>query len=105
MTSYQASSGIEPPCPGQFAVRQTCSRRSLISKRRVEKPSVVAIDALATLVALLRLDRQRGNRTGVETLEPDRLTGFLAESVGAVFDSLQGGVDLGNQLSLPIASA
>ena len=51
--------------------------------------SVVAIDLLATLVALLRLDRQRRNRTRVEPLQRDRLPGLLAIAVGAFVYALE----------------
>ena len=52
---------------------------------------------------LLGLDRQSSDRTGVETLETDRLTGFLAIAVGPIIDPLQGSVDLRYQLALTIA--
>ena len=65
--------------------------------------SVVAIDFFAPLVALLRLDRQGRDRTGVEALQRDRLTGLLAVSVGAVVDALQRRIDLGDQLALAVA--
>ncbi len=67
--------------------------------------SLVPVDLLAALVALLRLDRQRGDRPCVEALQPDRLARLFAITIGAVFDALQGGVDLGDQLALPVAGA
>src|SRR5690606_34383980 len=66
---------------------------------------VVAIDFLAAFVALLRLDRQGGDRTGIEALQRDRLSRFLAITVGAFIDALQGGIDLGDQLALAITGA
>ena len=54
-------------------------------------------------MAFLRLDRQGRDRPGVETLQADRLAGLLAIAVGTVLDSLQGGVDLGDQLALAVA--
>jgi hypothetical protein len=56
--------------------------------------SVVAIDLLAALMALLRLDRQGRDRARVETLQRDRLAGFLAIAVSAFIDALQRRIDL-----------
>src|SRR5262245_58430305 len=69
------------------------------------EPLFVAVDALAPLVALLRLDRQRRDRARLETAQRDRLAGLLAEPVGAVVDPLQRVVDLGDQLALAVARA
>jgi hypothetical protein len=66
---------------------------------------LVAIDLLALLVALLRLHRQRRDRTRFQPLERDRLARFLAIAVGVVLDALQRRIDLGDQLALPVASA
>ena len=52
---------------------------------------------------LLRLDRQGGDRPGFQAAQGDLLAGLLAIAVGLVFDTLQRGVDLGNQLALPVA--
>ena len=65
----------------------------------------VAIHALAPLVALLRLDRERGDRPRLEPAQRDWLAGLLAVAVGAVVDARQRGVDLGDQLALPVAGA
>src|SRR5690606_4861836 len=65
--------------------------------------SVVAIHALASLMAFLRLDRERGDRPRIEPLQRDRLAGLLAVAVGAVLDPLQRCINLGNQFTLPIA--
>src|SRR5580692_12138059 len=66
---------------------------------------IVAIDALAAFVALLRLDRQRRDRPRLEPLDGDRLAGLLAIAVGAGLDARQRRVDLGDQLALPVAGA
>ena len=66
---------------------------------------LVAIDLLAPLVALLRLDRQGRDRAGFEPLQGDRLAGLLAIAVGAVLDALQRGIDLGDQFALAVAGA
>src|SRR5580704_4190277 len=66
---------------------------------------IVAIDALAALVTFLRFDGKRGDRARLEPLDRDRLSGFLAVAVGAVFDPLQRRVDLGDQLALAVAGA
>ena len=52
---------------------------------------------------LLRLDRECGDRAGLEALERDRLAGFLAIAVGAILDALQRSVDLGDELALTVA--
>src|SRR5207253_7839222 len=67
--------------------------------------SVVAVDALAPLVALLGLDRERGDRAGLEPSQRDRLASLLAIAVGAVLEPLERGFDLGNELALAVASA
>src|SRR3954467_5960732 len=63
----------------------------------------VAIDLFAFLVALLRLHRKRRDGTGLEPLQRDRLAGVLAIAVGVVLDTLERGVDLGDQLALAVA--
>lgn len=64
----------------------------------------VAINFFATLMTFLRLDERR-YRAGVKTLEADRFTRFLAETVGAVFDPLKSRIDFRNQLALTVAGA
>src|SRR5262249_49892134 len=51
--------------------------------------SIVAVDTFSPLVPLLRLERQGGDRSGVEALQRDRLSGFLAKAIGAVLDPRQ----------------
>src|SRR3954447_25841558 len=65
----------------------------------------VAIDLLALLVALLRFHRERRDGTGLEPLQRNRLAGILAIAVGVVLDTLERGVDLGDQLALAVAGA
>src|SRR5215475_9371297 len=65
--------------------------------------SLVAIDALAPLMTLLRLDRERGDGARLEPLERNRLAGLLAIAVGAVLEAGEGRVDLGDQLALAVA--
>src|SRR3981189_2865588 len=69
------------------------------------KPLLVAIDLLAFLVALLRLDRERRDRARLQPLQRDRLPGLPATAVGVVLDALQPRVDLGDQLALAVAGA
>src|SRR6478672_10265922 len=66
---------------------------------------LVAVDALAPLVALLGFDAQGRDRPRVESLQADRLAGLLAIAVSALLKAGKGGVDLGNQLALPVAGA
>src|SRR5262245_44127656 len=67
--------------------------------------SVVLVNTLAPLVALLRLDGERGDWTRLEPLERDRLAGLFAIAVGAIVDARQRLVDLGDQLALAVAGA
>src|SRR3990170_5095843 len=66
---------------------------------------LVAVDALAPLVALLRLDAQGRDRPRIEAFQADRLAGLLAIAVGAIVEAHYGGVDLGDQLPLTVAGA
>src|SRR5947207_15623462 len=66
---------------------------------------LVAIHLLAFFVALLRLDRKRGDGAGFQPLQRDRLASFLAIAVGVVLDALQRRIDLGVQLALAVAGA
>src|SRR5690606_25922251 len=65
--------------------------------------SVLAEHLLAALVALLRLQREGGDRPGIETPQADGLAGFLAIAVAAVLDAGQRRIDLDDQLALAIA--
>src|SRR5258708_10377111 len=67
--------------------------------------SIVAVGAFHALVALLRLEAQRGDGAGFQATDADRLVGFLAIAVAAVLDAHQRRVDLGDQLALAVARA
>ena len=67
-----------------------------------DRISIVAVDLLATLVSLLRFDRQRGDRARVEAFERDGLAGLFAVAVSAFLDAVQRGIDLGDQLALAV---
>src|SRR6478609_3664158 len=84
----------------------TCSR-PFYSKMTAHggQSLLVAIDLLAFLVALLRLDRERRDRARLQPLQRDRLAGLLAIAIGVVLDTLQRRVDLGDQLALAVAGA
>src|SRR5689334_24524891 len=56
-------------------------------------------------MALLRLERQRGDGPGVQAPQGDGLARLFAEAVGAVVETAQGRVDLGDELALPVARA
>src|SRR3954463_16043193 len=64
--------------------------------------SIVAVDALVTLVALLGLQRERRDRPRLKPLQRDRLSGILAIAVRPIVDAGHGGIDLCDQLALPI---
>jgi hypothetical protein len=78
------------------------SKRGARPRRSAER-LLLPEHLLAALVALLRLERERGDRAGIEALEPDRLAGLLAIAVGALLDAQQRRIDLGDQLALAIA--
>lgn len=93
-----------------MAQRKTGAKKNGAAKPRrfckAGKPELlVPINLLATLVTLLRLDRERCNRPGIQALQADRFTGFLAIAVGAFVEALQGGVDFGDELPLTIPGA
>src|SRR6476659_6906758 len=67
--------------------------------------SFLAVDLLAALVALLRLQGQRSDRPRVEALQSDRLSRLLAIAVSTVLDACQGRVDFGDKLALAVARA
>src|SRR5690606_4228916 len=71
-------------------------------QRPLQQRSVVAIDPLAPLVCLLRLERQGRDRARSEALHRDRLAGLLEIAVGPVFDPRQRRVDLGDKLALAV---
>src|SRR5580693_3167231 len=85
------------------AVRRHSSLRAELRKRAgIKARSIVAVNAFAPLVAFLGFDRQRRDRTRLKPLQCDRLAGFLAITIGAVFYALQRSIDLGNQLALAV---
>src|SRR5947208_7939937 len=55
---------------------------------------LVAVGSLHALVPLLRLDRQRGDRPGLQPPYADRLIGLLAPAIGAGIDAAERGVNL-----------
>src|SRR5262249_14506313 len=69
------------------ADRSTAYLVSCIRVRSAHGNSLVAINALAPLVTLLRLDRERGDGARLEPLERDRLASLLAIAVGAVLEA------------------
>src|SRR3546814_2398941 len=64
--------------------------------------SVVAVGALHALVPLLGFDGEGGDRPRLEAAQRDRLAGFLAVAVRIFLDAPERGVDLGDQLALPV---
>ena len=65
--------------------------------------SLLAIDAFAAFVPLLRLQRQRRDRTRVEPLEANRLARFRNSRTSCPADAGQCRVDLGDELALAVA--
>ncbi len=60
---------------------------------------------MAVSQALLRLDRQRRGGAQQQALQADRFAGFGAPAVFAAGDGIQRGVDLVEQLFLPLQHA
>src|SRR5665213_1048903 len=67
--------------------------------------SVVAVQLLHALAALLRLERQRRRGAREETRDADGLAGFLAEAVAAVVDDADRFFDLLQELAFAVACA
>src|SRR4051812_50230595 len=88
-----------------IAVRNGTLRPKTKSRIAAALTLFVAVDLLAFLVALLRFHRERRDGPGFEPLQRDRLAGVLAIAVGVVLDTLERGVDLGDQLALAGAGA
>src|ERR1700741_4566975 len=61
--------------------------------------------AFHALVALLRLEAERGDGACLEAANADRLVRLLAIAVAAVLDAQQRRVDLGNELAFAVARA
>ena len=69
------------------------------------RPSTVAVGALVTLVAFLRLDAEGRDRAGFKATDADGFGGLLAIAVGAVFDPLQCRLDLRDELAGAVSRA
>src|SRR5262250_1862538 len=82
-----------------------CGRHRTSQTNWASVRAFVAAGSLEALMTLLRLDRQRGDRTGFQPFQRDRLAGLLAVAVGAFVDRLHGAVDLGDQLAEAVAGA
>jgi hypothetical protein len=65
--------------------------------------SIVPMDALVALVTLLGLKRERRDRPRLEPLQRDRFSRILTEAVGPIVDAGDSGVNLRDQLALPVA--
>src|SRR3954468_6258930 len=91
---------------GQPPAKADCGALERALRRRPQPgalASLVAIDALAPFVTLLRLDREGRDRARFEPLERDRLAGLLAIAVGAVIKAGDRRIDLRDQLALSVA--
>src|SRR3954451_15521050 len=82
------------------APRPSCVKRHPTATR-----SIVPVNPLAPLMALLGLDREGGNWTGLQALDRDRLAGLFAIAVGSIVDPVQCSIDLVDQLALTVAGA
>ena len=77
------------------AIHPICGRSGLF----------VALQALMPFVTFLCLNRECGNRPGLQPPKRNRLAGFQTITVGAVLQPLQGRIDLGDQFALSITGA
>src|SRR5919107_1069350 len=91
-------------CLGSLA-RLVGVRFSPPSVLQPSRGSIVPVDPLVALVALLGLEREGGDRAGLEALQRDRLARVLAVAVAAVLDAREGRGDLGDELSLAVSGA
>src|SRR4051812_15208411 len=66
---------------------------------------IVPVNALVSLVTLLRLEREGCGGAGLQSLQGDRIAGLFAIAVGALVDARDGGLDLCDQLALAVAGA
>ena len=100
--------GSEAPAIGRCCSsgRMACVHRHRPNWHRLAVAVVpVAVLLFTAFAALLRLDAQRGHRSGLQALHTDLLAGFQAVAVAAVFDAAQRFVDLADQLALAIPGA
>ena len=67
--------------------------------------SVVAINALAFLVSLLRFQPQSGDVPRIEPFQADRLASLFAIALSFVFNAAQRRIDFVNQLAMAVARA
>src|SRR4029453_940877 len=72
---------------------------------KTSRLSVIAVYAFSTLVPLLRFDRECGDRARFQPTQRDWLASFLAITVGAVLDTPQCLIDLGDELALAVTRA
>src|SRR5438128_11628736 len=84
--SIAATSG-QGPAPLRHHSAKTCYNR-------LDGVSVVAVRPFHALVSLLRLDAERGDRSGFKTADADRFVRFLAIAIGAVVVPVESGIDL-----------
>src|SRR5690625_2024328 len=78
---------------------------SAVHRRTVPSPSVVALGTLHALVPFLGFQGQGCDGPSFQPTDGDRLLGFFAVAVGAIIDTLERGIDLGNQFALPVPGA
>src|SRR3546814_10977679 len=68
-------------------------------------PYTTLFRSLVALVALLRLQRHRRDRSRLQPRERDRLAGDRAIAIFALVDAADRRIDLGDQLALTIAGS
>src|SRR5262249_5741231 len=88
--AYYRSGRTWRPAPSS---RQLGEVLGVIGAQHPPPISIVAVDAFTPFVALLRLDRERGDRARFKPLQGNRLAGLLAVAVGTIVDAGDGGID------------
>ena len=67
--------------------------------------ALVAAQMFVLVLLGLAVDAQTGDRTGLETGDGDLFAAFVANTVGAVVDALQRGLDLADQAAFAVTDA
>src|SRR5690606_30736587 len=105
--------GIDPTPPALFAPDAGSGPRcppAVSGALPAGENSTVVILAVAELplcqlAPLLGLDAKRRDRTCLESAQADLVARLFAVAVRAVFDALQRGIDLFQQLAFPVTGA
>ena len=94
MTIHGVCSGRGPAVPGEVLMKKApCGAGSRL----------FAADGFAFFLAAFAVDAQLGHRAGLEAGDADLFAAIFANAVGAVLNTLNGGLDFPDEPPLPIA--